>query len=204
MNVTSVNAEGTTISAEGLKAGNVKVNAGNATITGLSNTTWDTEIASAVEANENGEAGYAATQGQLKDVADTAGTAEAEAKKHTTVKLADGEENLTLDEGTNAEGGKEYTVALDKELNVTSVNAGGTTISSTGLTAGKVNVDATTNTVSGLSNTTWDPLNKNYKGSNLAATESQLEVVNTKVDAGWALYSDGNKIKDVKPGDNWR
>ena len=203
MNVTSVNAEGTTISAEGLKAGNVKVNAGNATITGLSNTTWDTEIASAVEANENGEAGYAATQGQLKDVADTAGTAEAEAKKHTTVKLADGEENLTLDEGTNAEGGKEYTVALDKELNVTSVNAGGTTISSTGLTAGKVNVDATTNTVSGLSNTTWDPLNKNYKGSNLAATESQLEVVNTKVDAGWALYSDGNKIKDVKPGDNW-
>ena len=203
MNVTSVNAEGTTISAEGLKAGNVKVNAGNATITGLSNTTWDTEIASAVEANENGEAGYAATQGQLKDVADTAGTAEAEAKKHTTVKLADGEENLTLDEGTNAEGGKEYTVALDKELNVTSVNAEGTTISSTGLTAGKVNVDATTNTVSGLSNTTWDPLNKNYKGSNLAATESQLEVVNTKVDAGWALYSDGNKIKDVKPGDNW-
>ena len=203
LTVDSVNAKGTTIDKKGLTAGNVKVNAENATVTGLSNTTWDTEIASAVEANENGEAGYAATQGQLKDVADTAGTAEAEAKKHTTVKLADGEENLTLDEGTNAEGGKEYTVALDKELNVTSVNAEGTTISSTGLTAGKVNVDATTNTVSGLSNTTWDPLNKNYKGSNLAATESQLEVVNTKVDAGWALYSDGNKIKDVKPGDNW-
>ena len=203
LTVDSVNAKGTTIDKKGLTAGNVKVNAENATVTGLSNTTWDTEIASAVEANENGEAGYAATQGQLKDVADAAGTAEAEAKKHTTVELADGEENLTLDEGTNAEGGKEYTVALDKELNVTSVNAEGTTISSTGLTAGKVNVDATTNTVSGLSNTTWDPLNKNYKGSNLAATESQLEVVNTKVDAGWALYSDGNKIKDVKPGDNW-
>ena len=177
MNVTSVNAEGTTISAEGLKAGNVKVNAGNATITGLSNTTWDTEIASAVEANENGEAGYAATQGQLKDVADTAGTAEAEAKKHTTVKLADGEENLTLDEGTNAEGGKEYTVALDKELNVTSVNAGGTTISSTGLTAGKVNVDATTDTVSGLSNISWDSQKADkgyYKDSTKAATEGQL------------------------------
>ena len=68
----SVSAGGTTISSTGLTAGDVKVNAENATVTGLSNTTWDTEIASAVEANKNGEAGYAATQGQLQKVSEAA------------------------------------------------------------------------------------------------------------------------------------
>ena len=211
LNVTSVNAEGTTISAEGLKAGNVKVNAGNATITGLSNTTWDTEIASAVEANENGEAGYAATQGQLKDVADTAGTAEAEAKKHTTVKLADGEENLTLDEGTNAEGGKEYTVALDKELNVTSVNAEGTTISAEGLKAGNVKVNAGNATITGLSNTTWDTeiasaveANKNGEAG-YAATQGQLQKVSEAANEGWTAYINGfeTEVKDIHPGNDY-
>ncbi len=211
LNVTSVNAEGTTISAEGLKAGNVKVNAGNATITGLSNTTWDTEIASAVEANENGEAGYAATQGQLKDVADAAGTAEAEAKKHTTVKLADGEENLTLDEGTNAEGGKEYTVALDKELNVTSVNAEGTTISAEGLKAGNVKVNAGNATITGLSNTTWDTeiasaVEANENGeAGYAATQGQLQKVSEAANEGWTAYINGfeTEVKDIHPGNDY-
>ena len=33
--------------------------------------------------------------------------------------------------------------------------------------------------------------------------DSAIKATADKVDAGWALYSDGNKIKDVKPGDNW-
>ena len=41
------------------------------------------------------------------------------------------------------------------------------------------------------------------KNSKDAVNAGQLYDVNQKVDAGWALYSDGNKIKDVKPGDNW-
>ena len=50
----------------------VKIDGATGKITGLSNTTWDKDIAKAVEDNVNGEAGYAATQGQLKTVYDEA------------------------------------------------------------------------------------------------------------------------------------
>ena len=52
------------------------------------------------------------------------------AKKHTTVTAGD---NISVTEGTNADGGKEYTVALDKNITVDSVKAGDTTISDKGL-----------------------------------------------------------------------
>ena len=53
------------------------------------------------------------------------------AKQHTTVKA--GDKNITVTEGTNKDGGKEYTVALDKNINVDKVTAGDTTISDKGL-----------------------------------------------------------------------
>ena len=56
---------------------------------------------------------------------------EALAKKHTTVAAGD---NITVsDVGLNAEGGKEYKVALKNDITVQSVKAGDTTISDKGL-----------------------------------------------------------------------
>ena len=56
---------------------------------------------------------------------------EALAKKHTTVAAGD---NITVsDVGPNAEGGKEYKVALNNNITVQSVKAGDTTISEKGL-----------------------------------------------------------------------
>ena len=56
---------------------------------------------------------------------------EALAKKHTTVAAGD---NITVsDVGPNAEGGKEYKVALNNNITVQSVKAGDTTISDKGL-----------------------------------------------------------------------
>ena len=52
------------------------------------------------------------------------------AKKHTTVAAGD---NITVAEGTNADGGKEYKVALSNKISVDSVTAGDTTISNKGL-----------------------------------------------------------------------
>ena len=52
------------------------------------------------------------------------------AKKHTTVTAGD---NITVAETTNADGGKEYKVALNKDISVDSVKAGDTTITDKGL-----------------------------------------------------------------------
>ena len=55
---------------------------------------------------------------------------EALAKKHTTVTAGD---NITVTEDTNKDGGKEYKVALSKDITVDSVKAGDTTITDKGL-----------------------------------------------------------------------
>ena len=76
-----------------IKAGDVIVDGtkDKGQITGLSNTTWD---------SDNIVSGRAATEDQLKAISDVA-------KKQTTVKAGD---YVTVSEGTNADGGKEYTV----------------------------------------------------------------------------------------------
>ena len=61
----------------------------------------------------------------VKDAADKA------AAEHTTVKAGN---NIVVTEGTNAAGGKEYTVSTAKDLNVDSVKAGDTTVNNDGLT----------------------------------------------------------------------
>ena len=67
---------------------------------------------------------------------------EALAKKHTTVAAGD---NITVsDVGPNADGGKEYKVALDKDINLDSVTTGQTVMNNDGLKVGKdVSVTAT-------------------------------------------------------------
>ena len=63
------------------------------------------------------------------------------AKKHTTVTQGD---NITVTKGLNADGGKEYNVALDKDINLDSVTTGQTVMNNDGLKVGKdVSVTAT-------------------------------------------------------------
>lgn len=63
---------------------------------------------------------------------------EALAKKHTTVTAGD---NITVAETTNADGGKEYKVALDKDIKLDSVTTGQTVMNNDGLKVGdKVSV----------------------------------------------------------------
>ena len=80
-----------------IKAGDVIVDGtkDKGQITGLSNTTWD---------SDNIVSGRAATEDQLKAISDVA-------KKQTTVKAGD---YVTVSEGTNDDGGKEYTVTGPK------------------------------------------------------------------------------------------
>ena len=66
---------------------------------------------------------------------------EALAKKHTTVAAGD---NITVTEDTNKDGGKEYKVALDKDIKLDSVTTGQTVMNNDGLKVGKdVSVTAT-------------------------------------------------------------
>ncbi|MDU5541196.1 MAG: hypothetical protein E6065_26855, partial [Klebsiella pneumoniae] len=74
--------------------------------------------------------------------------------------------NVTVTEGTNANGGKEFTVGLGNKLTVG--------------TAHPVNVDGTAGTVTGLTNTAWN-VNNPQAVSGRAATEDQLKTVNTQV-----------------------
>ena len=210
MNVTSVNAEGTTISAEGLKAGNVKVNAGNATITGLSNTTWDTEIASAVEANKNGEAGYAATQGQLQKVSEAANegwTAYINGFETEVKDIHPGNDYFSFNEGDNisitkSEDGNGIVISSDlTNLDVDDTNAviydneGKTSVTLAGSSGTTI-----TNLKAGqISATSTDAVN----GSQLYATNQNITNVESKVNAGWTLYSDGKEVKNVHPGNNY-
>ena len=169
LTVDSVNAGGTIINSAGLSAGAVKVNAKEATVTGLSNTTWN---------KDNIVSGQAATEDQLQQAISGV---ETEAGKHTTVS---GDENITVNHEDNSQ---DYQVTLNKDLTVDSVNAGGTIISSAGLSAGAVKVNAKEATVTGLSNTKWNDKianvvenDKNLQG--MAATQGQLEDVYTEAE----------------------
>ena len=63
------------------------------------------------------------------------------AKKHTTVTAGD---NITVTEDKNKDGGKEYKVALDKDIKLDSVTTGQTVMNNDGLKVGKdVSVTAT-------------------------------------------------------------
>ena len=144
----SVNAGNTTISKNGLSVGARTyvtpdgINANNQKITGVANGTAPND---------------AVNFSQLQSA--IGGTAKA-----TTVKSKDA--NVTVTEGTNVNGGKEYTVGLGNKLAVG--------------TAHPVTVDGTTGTITGLTNTTWN-VNNPQAVTGRAATEDQLKAVNTQV-----------------------
>ena len=144
----SVNAGNTTISKNGLSVGARTyvtpdgINANNQKITGVANGTAPND---------------AVNFSQLQSA--IGGTAKA-----TTVKPKDA--NVIVTEGTNANGGKEYTVGLGNKLAVG--------------TAHPVNVDGTAGTVTGLTNIAWN-VNNPQAVSGRAATEDQLKTVNTQV-----------------------
>ena len=146
--LTSVTASGTTINGAGLTVGgknyvsSTGINANNQKITGVANGTAPDD---------------AVNFSQLQNA--IGGTAKA-----TTVKGKDA--NVTVTEGTNANGGKEYTVGLGNKLTVG--------------TAHPVNVDGTAGTVTGLTNTAWN-VNNPQAVTGRAATEDQLKTVNTQV-----------------------
>ena len=144
----SVTAGGTTINSSGLTVGGKTyvtpngINANNQKITGLAKGTDPTD---------------AVNFSQLQDA--IGGTAKA-----STVKAKNN--NITVEEGTNAAGGKEFTIGLGDKITLG--------------TANPVSVDGTTGTVTGLTNTVWD-VNNPQAVSGRAATEDQLKSVNTQV-----------------------
>ncbi|MDU6865329.1 MULTISPECIES: ESPR-type extended signal peptide-containing protein [Veillonella] len=144
----SVTAGGTTINGSGLTVGGKTyvtpngINANNQKITGLAKGTDPTD---------------AVNFSQLQDA--IGGTAKA-----STVKAKNS--NITVEEGTNAAGGKEYTVGLGDKITLG--------------TANPVSVDGTAGTVTGLTNTAWDVDNPQAV-TGRAATEDQLKAVNTQV-----------------------
>ena len=144
----SVNAGNTTISKNGLSVGARTyvtpdgINANNQKITGVANGTAPND---------------AVNFSQLQSA--IGGTAKA-----TTVKSKDA--NVTVTEGANVNGGKEYTVGLGNKLAVG--------------TAHPVTVDGTAGTVTGLTNAAWN-VNNPQAVTGRAATEDQLKTVNTQV-----------------------
>ena len=144
----SVTAGGTTINGSGLTVGGKTyvtpngINANNQKITGLAKGTDPTD---------------AVNFSQLQDA--IGGTAKA-----STVKAKNS--NITVEEGTNAAGGKEFTIGLGDKITLG--------------TANPVSVDSTAGTITGLTNTAWDVDNPQAV-TGRAATEDQLKAVNTQV-----------------------
>lgn len=167
-------------------------------ITGLSNTKWDRATIS-----ENSS--MAATEGQLKQAIEnitksgdgtggfglTADSGEAimqDLRKTIQIK-GDGEGTVDGNITTSNESGV-LRIRLNKKLDLTdqgSVTIGSSSITNGQAKIGRVTVNGTDNTVSGLANTEWKTENVNveasaggYKGSTKAATESQLaEAIST-------------------------
>ena len=188
----AVTIDGTTGAITGKTAniGGVTVNGTANTIGGLSNTTW----------NGTATTGRAATEDQLKAVADAAGSqtwnitadkagttgAQTGTKKNATVGKDETVELVAGDNLTINQNERKFTYSLNKDLaNLTSVSVGtGTTetikldgatgkITAKNASIGGVTIDGDNNHVTGLSNTTWN----GTATTGRAATEDQLKAV---------------------------
>lgn len=160
----------------------VKIDGVNGQVTGLTNTSLDVD--------GFGESNRAATEEQLKAVSDKVGEVSIEAEKHSTV--TGDKENITVIPEEQADGHLNYEVTLHDNLYLSGENDAFVQVLGT---AGKINlgggnniisIDGALGQISGLSNLTWNPM-KNYEGSSLAATESQLHdafgYLNDKIDS---------------------
>lgn len=129
---------------------------------------------------------------------------EALAKKHTTVAAGD---NITVsDVGPNADGGKEYNVALNKDINLDSVTTGQTVMNNDGLKVVKdvsVNATAVTAGQTSISNDGLNVNGKTYVSDNgLNANEQKItkvaegELSATSMDAvnGSQLYKTNQEV----------
>ena len=184
---------GTAVTIDGtngtIQAGGVTINGDKGTVNGLSNTTWDAN---------NIVSGQAATEDQLKVVADSVTAAvgvaktEVEAGKNVFVSSKPGDKGQTV-----------YTVATKDEVDFNKVTVGGLTID-------KSNVDAAGNTIiSGvgageLSSTSTDVVS----GSQLYATNQQVAKnttditnINTTLDKGLSFSADSGSTVNRKLGD---
>ena len=118
------------------------------------------------------------------------------AKKHTTVTQGD---NITVTEGLNADGGKEYNVALDKDINLDSVITGQTVMNNDGLKVGEdVSVTATAVTA-GQTSISNDGLKVNGKtyvsDSGLNANDQKItNVADGKVEKGSTDAVNGGQL----------
>ena len=160
----------------------VKIDGVKGQVTGLTNTSLDVA--------GFGESNRAATEEQLKAVSDKVGEVSIEAEKHSTV--TGDKENITVIPEEQADGHLNYEVTLHDNLYLSGENDAFVQVLGT---AGKINlgggnniisIDGALGQISGLSNLTWNPM-KNYEGSSLAATESQLHdafgYLNDKIDS---------------------
>ena len=188
----AVTIDGTTGAITGKTAniGGVTVNGTANTIGGLSNTTW----------NGTATTGRAATEDQLKAVADAAGSQtwnitadkagttgnQTGTKKNATVGKDETVELVAGDNLTINQDERKFTYSLNKDLaNLTSVSVGtGTTetikldgatgkITAKNAAIGGVTIDGDNKHVTGLSNTTWN----GTATTGRAATEDQLKAV---------------------------
>ena len=188
----AVTVDGTTGAITGKTAtiGSVTVNGTANTIGGLSNTTW----------NGTATTGRAATEDQLKAVADAASSqtwnitadkagttgAQTGTKKNATVGKDETVELVAGDNLTINQDERKFTYSLNKDLaGLTSVSIGtGTTetikldgatgkITAKNAVIGGVTVDGDNNHVTGLANTTWN----GTATTGRAATEDQLKAV---------------------------
>ena len=184
---------GTAVTIDGtngtIQAGGVTINGDKGTVNGLSNTTWDAN---------NIVKGQAATEDQLKVVADNvtaavgAAKTEVEAGKNVFVSSKPGDKGQTV-----------YTVATKDEVDFNKVTVGGLTID-------KTKVDVAGNTIiSGvgkgeLSSTSTDAVN----GSQLYATNqnvtqntTDITNINTTLDKGLNFSADSGSTVNRKLGD---
>ena len=159
--VGDINIDGTTNT---ITAGKVSLNGDSGTVNGLTNITWNpADIVS----------GQAATEDQLKQVADNAAQAAAAAKSTVT----EGE-NVTVTQSKNADGSTNYQVATKKDVTFDSVTSG--SVSADKVIVGNVVIDqagisAGGNKVSNLADGTISSTSKD------AINGSQLHASNTNI-----------------------
>ena len=149
----------------------IVIDGGEGTITGLSNTTWDDELAKQV-ANSEELQGTAATQGQLQQATST---------------LTTNERHIATNGGDNPEApNNKYTVQADGKVSLTEVNGDGTPTKNTVVldnVATKTQQDINTDKLTHI---------EHYAGNTEGKDYTQVE--------GTKLYNDGSISSTVKDG----
>ncbi|MGN0935127.1 YadA-like family protein, partial [Acinetobacter amyesii] len=147
-----------------ITAGKVTVNGDTGTVNGLTNTTWNPD---------NIVSGQAATEDQLKQVADNAAQAAAVAKST----VSEGE-NITVSTTKNADGSTNYQVATKKDVTFDTVTSG--SVIADNVTVGKVVIDQVGINAGGnkVTNVADGAINSTSKD---AINGSQLHASNTNI-----------------------